>query len=106
MNKIDFARAYATKQIRRWCPDVKMVFGNFVEAEAAFGIAYLYNRRLGLDTKIIRAISREDITDLINHEVAHFVAFDRWGEKKHGRKWERACKLVGAKPTRFVNYDF
>ena len=40
------------------------------------------------------------VEDVIRHEVAHFIAYDTYGESQHGQHWQQVAKQVGARPHR------
>ncbi len=40
------------------------------------------------------------IRDIILHEIAHAVQFEREGKLSHDKEWKNICKQIGAKPNR------
>lgn len=40
------------------------------------------------------------IDDVIRHEIAHAIDFERRGRSDHGPKWKSICRRVGADPSR------
>lgn len=42
----------------------------------------------------------EELKDVVLHEIAHALDFDRRGRSDHGRKWKSCALEVGADPTR------
>ena len=46
------------------------------------------------------AIDEEQLKDVILHEVAHALDFERRGTSDHSRKWKRVAREVGANPSR------
>ncbi len=57
-----------------------------------------YAARLGLSFRDARGLPV--IEDVIRHEIAHAIDFERRGRSDHGRTWKAICKRVGADPTR------
>lgn len=42
-----------------------------------------------------------DWQDTVRHEVAHALAYAKWGEsQKHNSNWKQVCREIGAEPTR------
>ena len=63
-----------------------------------FGRAVYATRILQLNPLLFGA----QLEDTIRHEVAHFLAFDKYGETGHGATWKRCASLLGAKPKATV----
>ncbi len=57
-----------------------------------------YAARLGLSFRDDQGLAV--IEDVIRHEIAHAVDFERRGRSDHGRAWKAICRRIGADPTR------
>jgi predicted SprT family Zn-dependent metalloprotease len=44
----------------------------------------------------------DQLDDTLRHEVAHFLAYDKYGESGHGTTWKLCCAITGAKPVQFI----
>jgi predicted SprT family Zn-dependent metalloprotease len=45
--------------------------------------------------------SEHDWRDTVRHELAHALAYERWGSSQgHNTNWKSVCREIGAEPTR------
>jgi hypothetical protein len=65
------------------------------EHDGDLGQARYEERLIVLEAKWV---GTERMEDTLRHEIAHFLAFDRWGHGGHGEQWKTACAIVGAVP--------
>jgi predicted SprT family Zn-dependent metalloprotease len=89
---------------------------------AEFGLAYTFAfergcRRLGLcrfptattpgqillNAAYVEASDRESVEDTIRHEIAHALAYRNCGHTGHGKPWQEACTITGARPERLAH---
>ena len=45
------------------------------------------------------------VEDVIRHEIAHAIDYERRGRSDHGRRWKSICLRIGADPTRTYDSD-
>lgn len=62
-----------------------------------------YAVRMGLSYCDVRGLSVID--DVIRHEIAHAIDFERRGRSDHGTAWKAICLRVGADPTCLYEQD-
>jgi len=65
-----------------------------------FGLAVYRQREIHLNPHLL---GTSELDDTVRHEFAHFLAKDRYGEGGHGKKWQYCARLVGARPTTYVD---
>lgn len=47
----------------------------------------------------------EEAIDTIRHEYAHYIDREKFGKHGHGATWKKACRMVGANPSRFYSEE-
>ncbi len=66
-----------------------------------FGVCNLTKKHISLSRQLCELNSDEEVHDTILHEVAHALAYERYGENcGHDRRWKDICIEIGAKPER------
>jgi len=67
-----------------------------------FGVCKYRNKIISLSRYLVELNNREDVQDVILHEIAHAIAGFKEG---HGYKWKMVCVQIGAKPERCYDSD-
>lgn len=65
-----------------------------------YGICYLNRKEIKLSKIYVTQAPETDIVDTIKHEIAHALAFVRYGDTGHGPGWKAQCRQIGARPER------
>jgi predicted SprT family Zn-dependent metalloprotease len=74
----------------------------FDNARRRFGRCNHTHRLIGLSAPLVSINSKDEVRDVILHEVAHALAGHSAG---HGPRWQEMCRRIGAKPERCYNPD-
>lgn len=69
-------------------------------AARRFGSCDWRTKTITMSRHLVELNSREEVEDMIRHEIAHALAGSRAG---HGDKWRSNAALVGARPERCYN---
>lgn len=81
-------------------------FKGFTNSKLCLGSAS-YSRTKGeyikLSRYMIKIVSEEQIKDTIAHEVAHILAYRKFGTLKHDHYFYQMCHVTGARPERLAN---
>jgi predicted SprT family Zn-dependent metalloprotease len=56
--------------------------------------------RIGLSKHYLAHTSYIDMLDVIKHEFAHAIEFERHNTSSHGWRWKQMCRITGADPSR------
>lgn len=72
----------------------------FNRRKRSLGICMLGRKRIELSHYMVDLNGEEQILDVILHEIAHALAWERHRDKSHGPIWKRICIEVAAKPER------
>jgi len=62
-----------------------------------FGVCKFRRRIISLSQHLVQLNNREEVQDVILHEIAHAIAGFEAG---HGYKWKMVCVQIGARPER------
>lgn len=63
------------------------------------GRAYYHNRTIKINPMIMH--NAAVLEDTLRHEVAHFLAWDKYGGRGHGDVWKMCAIQCGAKPLQY-----
>lgn len=95
--------ADVTDEVRRWF-DIWQCEGLFDRVAVRFsarmfrsvGRCYPADRELVL-ASAVQALERADVLDILCHELAHLVAFERFGRliRPHGHEWRALVQATG-----------
>jgi predicted SprT family Zn-dependent metalloprotease len=74
----------------------------FEDCKRSLGRCHYYDRKITLSKWYVELNEERDVEDTILHEIAHALAWIRYGSKGqgHGRLWKSVCIEIGAKPER------
>lgn len=107
---IDTARY--EESIDGWVRQVLCIYGlgewsfGWDRAVRRLGICYPTKKRIALSRPFVaRYLDRPDeIRDTILHEIAHALAWVRYGRRQaHGCVWKAICREIGARPQATVH---
>lgn len=97
MNKQEIT-ALALSLVSKHLPsDWKFEWNN---RKAALGLCNYTKKTIYLSKYFLGRVDHEELKDTILHEIAHALAFIRYGHRGHGIKWKVCCVEIGAKPQR------
>ena len=69
---------------------------------AWLGLCDIGKKTIYLSKLWVVKLTEDEALDVILHEVAHALAWVRWGSHKHDAKWRLMCLELGAKPNRLA----
>ena len=75
---------------------------DFESCKRSLGRCHYHAKKITLSKWYVELNDEDDVEDTILHEIAHALAFMRYGTKGkgHGRLWKNVCKEIGARPER------
>lgn len=81
---------------------------HFDRAKRRLGVCRGARREISLSAHLVarNGLAHRDeqgvqvVDDVIRHEIAHAIDFERRGRSDHGRTWQAICRRVGAEPSR------
>ncbi|OED38134.1 hypothetical protein AB833_20860 [Chromatiales bacterium (ex Bugula neritina AB1)] len=74
--------------------------GGLDNARRRFGVCRFYQQQISLSRVLCELNSEEEVRDTILHEIAHALAWERYGEScGHDRRWKAICVEIGARPV-------
>lgn len=62
------------------------------------------NKIICFNKNKLKIYSNKRITSILKHEVAHALAYQRYGERWHGERWRRVCNEIGVLKIDGENY--
>jgi hypothetical protein len=65
----------------------------------SLGVCKYNTKQIGLSSRWVRKLPKEEIVDTLLHEIAHAIAGYEAG---HGHRWKVACVTIGATPERLA----
>jgi predicted SprT family Zn-dependent metalloprotease len=61
------------------------------------------------DARLYENNTRDFLTDVVGHEMAHLIAYRLYGDiavrRPHGAKWQNTMIRLGLAPKKFYNFD-
>ena len=77
----------------------------FDNAKRRFGGCSIKRATISLSAPLTKINSESEVRDVILHEIAHSLAFIRYGSqiKSHGIEWSRTAKKIGCTGNRCHN---
>lgn len=69
------------------------------------GVARPLKHRISLNARLL-AIYPDEILMIVVHEVCHLLAFKLYGDRGHGRPWQKMMVALGFEPTCTHTLDF
>lgn len=75
---------------------------DFESCKRTLGRCHYYAKKITLSKWYVELNNENDVEDTILHEIAHALAFLRYGTKGkgHGKLWKQVCREIGARPER------
>ena len=74
--------------------------GGLDNARRRFGVCQMRKKRITLSRHLCALNSEAEVRDTILHEIAHALAWERYGENcGHDQRWKNICKEIGARPV-------
>lgn len=56
--------------------------------------------RIELSVYLVDNNGDQQVMDTLLHEIAHAIAYKRYGERGHGELWKKVCREIGCNPER------
>lgn len=78
----------------------------FSRGKKTLGYADLGIKEIGISKWHIEGSSTDSVKDTILHEIAHAIAYEKYGEQGHGNLWKKVCLEIGANPERLKGNAF
>ena len=73
--------------------------GRFDRARCRFGCCWMMRKEISLSYALTECNDEAQVTDTIRHEIAHALAFERYGHGVgHDRRWKAIAAKLGARP--------
>ena len=88
-------REFANEQLQKWgLADWNFEFNR---RKNALGLCNFKSKTVYVSQYFTSDLDK--VRDTVLHEVAHALAFVRYGHKRHGWQWVICCRQVGANPV-------
>lgn len=81
-------------------------FKGFTNSKLCLGVAGLSKTKgeyIKLSRYMIKIVSDEQIHETIAHEVAHILAYRKFGTLAHDKNFYQMCRVTGARPERLAD---
>lgn len=89
---------FAREQLKNWnCIGWSAKINN---GKRRLGVASPSTKTIGISKHLIAGSTKDEVRDVVLHEVAHAVDFMERGTSDHGPKWKAVASRVGARPER------